>query len=136
MLKKIRTLNETVLDLFIGIFLYCMAAEIIGLFFANDKIAYTIFLWIGGIAAGFWSVHMYLSLDTALDFSADEATKYMRKKTIVRMLVILLVGAAGMKYSWTAFIGVLVGFFSLTFSAYVQAFINLYITKKIKKERR
>lgn len=136
MLEKIRTLNETVLDLFIGIFIYCVIAEIIGLFFANDKIVYTIALWIGGISAGGWAAHMYLTLDTALDFPESDAIKYMRKRSFFRILVILLIGIAGMLYSWTAFIGVLVGFFSLKLAAYAQPITNSHITKKIKRERR
>ncbi|MGN0465866.1 MAG: hypothetical protein ACI4F9_05870 [Lachnospiraceae bacterium] len=136
MLEKIRTLNETVLDLFIGILIYCVIAEIIGLFFVNDKIVYTVALWIGGVSAGGWATDMYLSLDTALDFQESEAIKYMRKRSFFRIVVILLIGIAGMLYSWTAFVGVLVGFFSLKLAAYAQPITNLYITKKIKKERR
>lgn len=136
MLEKIRTLNETVLDLFIGILIYCVIAEIIGLFFANDKIVYTIALWVGGISAGGWAAHMYLTLDTALDFPENDAIKYMRKKSFFRIVVILLIGIAAMLCSWTAFVGVLVGFFSLKLAAYAQPITNSYITKKIKKERR
>lgn len=135
-MEKIRNLNETVLDLFIGIFIYCVITQIIGLFIANDKLVYTIALWIGGIASGGWAVHMYLTLDTALDLAQDEAIKYMRKRSVIRILVILLIGIAGMLYSWTAFVGVLVGFFSLKLAAYAQPITNSYITKKIKKERR
>lgn len=135
-MEKIRNLNETVLDLFIGIFIYCVAAQIIGLFIANDKLVYTIALWVGGIAAGCWAAHMYLTLDTALDLAEAEAIKYMRKRSVIRILVILLIGIAGMLYSWTAFVGVLVGFFSLKLAAYAQPITNSHITKKIKKERR
>ncbi len=135
-MEKIRNLNETVLDLFIGIFIYCVIAQIIGLFIANDKLVYTIALWIGGIASGGWAAHMYLTLDTALDLAQAEAIKYMRKRSVIRILVILLIGIAGMLYSWTAFIGVLVGFFSLKLAAYAQPITNSHITKKIKRERR
>ncbi len=66
-------------------------AEIIGLLFTNQPINFTISLWIGIALALGTSIQMAVTLDCAMELSADDCTKYMIRHNMIRYAVIVLV---------------------------------------------
>jgi hypothetical protein len=125
----------TLIDLWIGIFLYFILLEIIGFIFVPNRITYTLGLLTGCVTAGFLAWHMYDSLDTALDMGEADAVKHSKKSSALRLLVMLVVALAGMKLSLLSFPGIIIGILGLKISAFFQPYTNLYITKKILKKK-
>ena len=125
----------TLIDLWIGIILYFIIFEIIGLIFVPNRITYTLGLLTGCVTAGFLAWHMYSILDTALDMAQEDAVNYSKKYSALRLLVMLVVALAGMKFSLLSFPAVIIGILGLKISAFFQPYTNLYITKKIFKKK-
>ena len=125
----------TLIDLWIGIILYFILFEIIGLIFVTNRISYTLGLLIGCITAAVLAWNMYSSLDTALDMAESDAVKYTRKSSATRWLVMLVVALAGMKFSLLSFPAVITGILGLKISAFFQPYTNSHITKKIFKKK-
>lgn len=125
----------TLIDLWIGIILYFIIFEIIGLIFVPNRITYTLGLLTGCVTAGFLAWHMYSILDTALDMAQEDAVNYSKKYSALRLLVMLVVALAGMKFSLLSFPAVIIGILGLKISAFFQPYTNLYITKIIFKKK-
>lgn len=89
--------------------------------------------WIGIAVAVGLSVHMYRSIDRALDMYAEDAEKYMRKAYLLRTAAILLAAGAvtyfDIGYVMAYFLGVL----CLKFGAFLQPLIRM-IRKKFRKK--
>ena len=88
MKKKI---NRTLAELLLGIFLWGVIWQAAGVWFVPDKAACSLGLWLGGLTAGICAVHMYRSLDLALDLSEKDAQKYMMSRSMMRYGLIILV---------------------------------------------
>lgn len=127
---------ETLVDLWIGIILYFVLFEIIGLIFVENRLSYTIGLLVGCCVGAFMAWNMYTSIDCALDMPEDDAVKYMRTRSIFRWLVMLVAAFAGMRFAIMSFSAVLIGILGLKIAAFCQPYTNLYITKKLRKEGR
>jgi len=125
----------TLIDLWIGIFLYFIVFEIIGLIFVPNRISYTLGLLAGCVTAGFLAWHIYDSLDTALDLGEGDAVKHSKKSSAIRLLVMLVVALAGMKLSILSFPAVIIGILGLKISAFFQPYTNSHITKIILKKK-
>ncbi|MDO4554389.1 MAG: hypothetical protein Q4B70_04500 [Lachnospiraceae bacterium] len=127
---------ETLMDLFIGITLYFIIFEIVGLIFVENRLSYTIGLVLGCAAAAFMAWHMFTSIDSALDMPEQDAVKYSRKRSLIRWLVMLAAAFAGMRLEIISFPAVITGILGLKIAAFCQPYTNLYITKKLRKEGR
>lgn len=88
MKKKI---NRTLAELLLGIFLWGVIWQAAGVWFVTDKINCSLGLWLGVLTAWICAVHMYRSLDRALDLSEKDAQKYMMSRSMMRYGLIILV---------------------------------------------
>lgn len=127
---------ETFVDLFIGIIIYFIIFEIIGLIFVENRLSYSIGLLLGSGVAAFLAWHMFISLDDALDLAQEDAVKYIRKRSLLRWLVMLAAAFLGIKLKTISFPAVIIGILGLKIAAFCQPLTNSHITKKIKKEGR
>ena len=125
----------TLIDLWIGICVYFLLFETIGLIFVPNRLTYTLGLLTGCVTAAFLAWHMYDSLDTALDRGEEDAVKHSKKSSALRLLVMLVVALAGMKFSLLSFPAVIIGILGLKISAFFQPYTNSHITKKILKKK-
>ena len=129
--------DETLRDLKTGIVIITIIFELLALIFAPDKLAFCLGILLGGIVAFILSIHMYSSLDMALDMDSDSASKYIRKKTGVRLLIMgLAVLAACIFPAYLNVLGVTAGILGLKLSAYAQPVIHKYIAAKIFRKGR
>lgn len=128
--------RDTLYDLYAGNVLFSLLSMIIGLFFVSAKGAYILGILLGGAVACGMALHMYRSLDVALELGSDGAVKYMRKRTGVRMIVMgAAVVAACLFPEIIDVLGVVFGLFSLKLSAYLQPVIHIFTTKIFYKGR-
>lgn len=133
-MKKI---NETLLQLLMGILIFEIVCQLIGMWFVPDKLKYTVGLWIGAILAGLSACHMWWSLDRNLSINADNekgATAFATRANMIRYVVILLVFLilclTTVAYPLAAFLGIM----GLKIGAYLTPLTSKLYQKYIDKE--
>lgn len=123
-MKRLSEINESLPDLMFGIVVFGIAAELLPIWFIEDKIGYSIGLLIGVISALFSAWHMAYTLDRAIDYDEAAATKQMQKGTALRygiqLILIGILGVTGIGSPIAAFIGML----TLKVSAYAAPFTH------------
>lgn len=91
--------KETLTGFFIGIGIYTVIIEIVGVIFSEDILSYTLGLLFGAVVAGFLIIHMAKTLDKALDLPQTQATKYVKRQSFLRLFIMLIAMAAGLLYA-------------------------------------
>ncbi|MBQ0028756.1 MAG: ATP synthase subunit I [Lachnospiraceae bacterium] len=133
----IRKINETLLELLMGILLFTIACQLIGMWFVTSVAAYSIGLWLGALLAILSAIHMYWSLNRNLTLNADNekgAQAYGIRANMIRYLVIvavfLVLCLTDFAYPLAAFLGIM----GLKIGAYVQPLMKKIYDKFIDKE--
>lgn len=126
----LRRLNDALPGLVLGIILYGITVEFIGVWFVEDKLRYTTGLLIGILLACGMAVNIAVVLQDSVDtYGASHAQAKIIAKSVLRYVVVVIVFFVMMKWNlgnlFTAFIGVL----GLKVSAYLQPFIHKAIAK-------
>ena len=127
MLKR---LNDALPELVLGITLYGIAVELVGVWFVTDKLRYTTGLVIGIALAVGMAVNMAIVLRDAVEiYGGEHAQAKIIAKSILRYVIVVIVFFVMMKFNlgnlFTAFIGVL----GLKISAYLQPFTHKFVLK-------
>lgn len=135
MREKIAGVNKTLWELILGILLYGCICQIIGLFFVENKFSYSTGLWVGLLTAVAAAIHMWWSLDRALDLDEGTAGKKLQAQSIVRYAIIVMVMAitmiSGVMNPLAAFLGIM----GLKVAAYLQPFTHKLIIRFFKNEK-
>ncbi|MBE5882001.1 MAG: hypothetical protein E7289_06835 [Lachnospiraceae bacterium] len=91
MRKKLTQLSDVLPELWVGILLYGVLCEIVGLIFVEDWLFYSIGLIAGIVCALFMATHMAWSLNQAMELAEGDAVKKMQVHNIVRYLIVVVV---------------------------------------------
>lgn len=134
--KWINKDNETLFDLIFGCIVYSIVFEAIGILVVENKGSYSLGLLLGTVVAIGLSVSMYKSLNRCLVMTEHQARRNMVFGTLFRAVVILLAAWSGMRLRYFSFPGIIIGILGLKISAYLHAYTNVYITKKLYKKGR
>ena len=107
----LRRLNDALPGLVLGIILYGIAVELIGVWFVEDKLRYTTGLLIGILLACGMAVNIAVVLQDSVDtYGASHAQAKIIAKSVLRYVVVVIVFFVMMKWNlgnlFTAFIGV------------------------------
>lgn len=117
-------LSDVLPDLLIGILLYGVVCEAVGLIFVKDRLFYSIGLLIGILCAMGMAVHMAWSLNMALDLGESGAVKKMQLHNLLRygivVVVIFVLWLSGIGNPVVAFLGIM----GLKVAAYLQPFTH------------
>ena len=117
-------LSDVLPDLLIGILLYGVVCETVGLIFVKDRLFYSIGLLIGILCAMGMAVHMAWSLNMALDLDESGAVKKMQLHNLLRygivVVVIFALWLSGIGNPVVAFLGIM----GLKVAAYLQPFTH------------
>lgn len=111
--------KETLTGFLIGIGIYAVLIEAVGFFFSEDLLSYTLGLLFGVIIAIFLIIHMAKTLDKALDLPQIQATKYVKRQSLLRLLIMLLAMTAGLVIERMNFIAVVLGMLGLKIGALI-----------------
>lgn len=127
MLKRI---NESLPGLVTGIILYGVIAQLTGVWFVQDKWAYSIGLWYGiAIAIGMGINMAVVIYDTISFYGEGDANKRVASKAMLRYVVVaILLGILGyfnIGNLFAAFLGVM----GLKVSAYLQPLLTKLVNK-------
>lgn len=124
-----RSIDDTLLELIIGITAFGAICQILGIWLVSDKAGYSLGLWLGVISGIFMAAHMWWSLNSALDEPEARAQKLIRSHSMLRygVVVLVFVGLAITKIAnpLAAFLGIM----GLKVAAYLQPF-----THKVRKK--
>lgn len=132
-----RRINETLLELLMGIVTFTVLCQLIGMWFVPNMVAYTLGLWIGALLAVFCAIHMWWSLDKNLTINADNekgATAYATRANIIRyfavVIVFVILCMTDIAYPLATFLGIM----GLKIGAYLQPLMKKIYDKFIDKE--
>ena len=128
MKDKLKKISETLKELLIGILFYGILVEIIGICFIEDKVYFSIGLWFGILLAMAAAVHMWWSLDRALDMG-DAAGKYSLSQNMIRYGVIVVAFGALCVIDIGNPIAAFAGIMGLKAGAYLQPFTHKIMIK-------
>ena len=128
--------NETLFDLIFGCVVYSLIFEVTGLLVVENKGSYSMGLLLGTVVAVGLSVSMYKGLNRCLLMTEQQAGRSMALGSFFRAVVILLAAWIGMRSAYFSFPGIIIGILGLKISAYLHAYTNVYITKKLYKKGR
>lgn len=131
MRDRLRQLDETFLDLIIGILLFGVVSGILGMIITKGNWWYLLGILIGIVAAAGMITHMMVSIKRAVEMDTHQASRYMIRCTIIRYVIMLLILAPGIKLDFACFIGIVIGFLGNKFSAFLQGFVHQHITRRI-----
>lgn len=126
----LRRLNDALPGLVLGIILYGIVIELLGVWFVEDKLRYTTGLLIGIALACGMAVNIAVVLQESVDiYGQNHARQKIIAKSLMRYMIVVVVFFVMMKWNlgnlFTAFIGVL----GLKVSAYLQSFKHKIIAK-------
>lgn len=127
-------IDRTLSELCAGIVLWGLVCQLIGIFPLTDKSSFSIGLWYGVLTGVLAGIHMWWSLDRALDCTQDTAVKRMTKHNILRYVIIVaamgLIMVSGFASPLSAFLGLM----GLKISAYIQPVTHKLFSRFIKED--
>ena len=128
MIEKVKKINRALVELWIGILFTGLVFQLVGMWFAEDKVLYTVALWIGVVLALVTVVHMYRTLDRALDLGAG-AQKAVTAANMVRYACIVVVFVIVLLTKVLNPLITFLGIMSLKVAAYLQPFTHKLCNK-------
>ena len=129
LLELLKKRNRTVLEMFIGTVFYGLVIQAAGIFIAKSQPVFAMSLWLGIGLSLLATIHMYRTIDMALDFDEETAGKLMRRGYIIRYVVLYVVMAF---LCFTEVLNPLVtflGYMSLKGTVYLQPFTHKLCNK-------
>lgn len=125
-----RKINETLLELIIGILISGAAIGVAAALITGYSGKFTAGLGMGVLVAVGLSVHMYRSIDYALDLQPEDAEKYMRRAYLIRTAAILAAAGAVTYFKIGYAMATFIGIFCLKFGAFLQPVVHRVIHGK------
>ncbi|MEG0971664.1 MAG: hypothetical protein RSE55_02615 [Lachnospiraceae bacterium] len=134
MIKILKRINEILPEL-VGLILgYGVLAEIIGVFFATDKVRYSIGMLVGVLLAIGMAIHMAVVIEDALSVHDKRDKMRISFKGILRYLIVAVVVFFTIYFDLGSIIAVFIGVMGLKVAAYLQPVFHKYIYPKIRKK--
>ena len=116
------TARETIRDMAAGVVFFSLIFAGVGCIIMDGaRLRWVLGVLLGGFTAGVLLRHLYVTIDRALDMDEEAAGKYTKRSAMKRLLIAAAAFlAGGLLPQVFHIIGVLLGTFSLKFSAYLQ----------------
>ena len=128
MIEKLKSIPRVLLELRLGILFTGLVVQLVGMWFADNWILYTVALWIGIIVALWMIHHMYLTLDRTLDMGAA-AQKAAMTANLVRYACVVVVFLAILLTRVLNPLITFMGVMSVKVAAYLQPFTHKLCNK-------
>ena len=120
LLEKLRKKNRTVLEMELGIIVLGILFQLGSVFFPGSRLERAVSLLLGSVLAGVAVLHMYRTLDRALDLDAGDAQKAIYKGYVLRYVFFALVLVLSALTGWLNPLLIFLGYMTLKFTAYLQ----------------
>ena len=127
----LRRLNDVLPELILGILVYGVVAELIGVCFVDDKGAYTVGLVVGVLTACGMAINMASVILDTMDGYTGEANARVRvaMKAALRYCIVAVIFFVVAKFEIGNFYATFIGVLGLKVSAYLQPFTHKVILK-------
>lgn len=120
MMEELKKYNRTLLEMYMGILFWGLVCQLAGLLLTKERGIYAWSLWFGILLALVSVLHMYRSLDRALEVDEKSATKLIYRSYLVRYaavaVILLLVMVSGVMNPLVVFLA----YMGLKVAAYLQ----------------
>lgn len=111
---------ETLWELYIGIAVLSLLLQGTVVWFVKDRTAYSAGLWIGAVTGAVFVWHMWRTLDQALDLGEAGALKVMRRQSLIRYGMVVIVLGVLMAADTASPLAAFLGIMTLKVAAYLQ----------------
>ena len=125
-MSNLKTQNEALVDLILGILIFGILVVFVGLFAAPDKAAF-----VGTAASVIRAVHMAVTLDRQLDYSEKDARAYAARNYSIRYLIMIAVLLVSTRLGVSGMAGTVIGLFSMKPAAILSPQIHKYVYTRI-----
>lgn len=128
MIKFLKKIDRTLLEMHTGMLLFGLVCQMIGVFFVKNQAGYAESLWFGVLFAAVSGVHMAKTLDRAL-LDPSCTAKVLTRGYVLRYIAVAVIFVA---ISLTAVLNPLVvflGYMSLKVTAYLQPLTHKFYNK-------
>ena len=127
----LRRINQALPGLLLGILVYGILIQFAGMWFVDDRLQYTVGLWIGIVVAMGMAVNMAVVILDAVDTMAKRrSTVRTTLFSLLRYLVVVLVFFIVWYFKIGNPIVMFIGVMGLKVSAYLQPFTHKIIKKR------
>ncbi len=131
MLKRI---NDVLPELVAEILAYGLIAWLLGVWFVEDKLRYSIGLWIGIAAAIGMAVHMAIVILDSVDLAIEKKAKVRTTLfAMLRYVVVAVLFVIVAYFRLGSVIAMFIGIMGLKVAAYLQPFVHKL---RMKRDRR
>ena len=124
-----KKLNRTILEMYLGILFWGFVCQIVGAVLVTEQVRYAGSLWLGIAMAMLGVVHMYRTLDIALDFDEKNAANLITRGFLIRYAAIVILLAVVMITNILNPLVVFLGYMSMKGAAYLQPFTHRLCNK-------
>ncbi len=132
MLKRI---NPVLPELVLGIALYAIAVECIGIWFVEDKARFTIGLWIGAAAAIGMAIHIAIVIEDSVSMVVEKrARSWATLHALLRYAVVAVIFFLMAYFRFGNVVAAFIGIFGLKISAYLQPYLHKRLQKMTGQE--
>lgn len=121
--------NQTLLELLIGIIVLGVVIQMVCIIVSNNYLYDAVGLWSGIGICCFSAIHMYRSIEDAVDLGEAGATKHIRLGYATRMVITLVVAGVIIYFRIGNYVTLLIGVFPLKLSAYLQPITHKLIQR-------
>lgn len=131
----LRRINDALPGLVLGIVIYGIVVELVGVWFAEDKLRYSSGLLIGIVVAIGLAINIATVIRDAVEiYGADGARNRVIIKSVLRYVVVVIVFFVMMAFNLGSLFSAFIGVLGLKVSAYLQPFAHKVILK-LKEKR-
>lgn len=123
------TSKRTLVDLACGIVFAGIVFQLTIVWLVEEKLAYSLGLWVGVGTAVFYAWHMWSVLNKALDLPAEAAQKMIRLKALLRYGIVVLIMFVCCEIPMLNPLATFLGIMTLKVAAYIQPFTHKVINK-------
>ncbi|MDE6621477.1 MAG: hypothetical protein K2K74_13540 [Lachnospiraceae bacterium] len=120
MKTRLRKINTALPGLLLGIILFGILCQVLGLFFVENKTGYSVGLWIGVLTAIFMAFHMAITLNSAVERDVKGAQAAATRQNMIRYLVVVIIMGILMLTRIGNPLAAFAGVMGLKISAYLQ----------------
>lgn len=130
-MSNLKTQNEALADLILGILIFGILVVFVGLFVAPDKAAFVLGAVLGTATSVIRAVHMAVTLDRQLDYGEKDARAYAARNYGIRYLIMIAVLLVSTRLGVSGMAGAVIGLFSMKQAAILSPQIHKYIYTRI-----
>ncbi len=130
--ERIKNYNRTLLEMHIGSVFFGIVCQIVGAFLAEDQGKYALSLWFGILFSAISTIHLYRSIDRALDYE-EQAAKMMTSSYFVRYAMVIVVMLLASMTEIMNPLVIFLGYMSMKVTALIQPFTHKLCNKLFRE---